>query len=89
MTVSAAINKLVFVMSEDYPFYVDCLFGNEIREEEEEVNEARKALAEAGIELTDEILAKKKARRANVVPEPTRFIDRPHFKAVETDELPF
>jgi hypothetical protein len=89
MTISAAIDKLFFVASEDYPFYLDCLFGNEVHEEEEEVSEARKTLANAGIKLTDELLAKKKARRANVVPEPTRFIDRPHFKAVEIDELPF
>jgi len=89
MTISAAIDKLFFVASEDYSFYLDCLFGNEIHEEEEEVNEARKTLSDAGIELTDEILAKKKARRANRVPEPIPFINRPHFKAIETNELPF
>lgn len=89
MTISAAINKLFFVECGDYPFYLDCLFGNEIYEEQEEVDEARKTLADAGIELTDEILAKKKTRRANYVPEPIPFINRPHFKAIETDELPF
>lgn len=88
MTISTAIDKLFFVECGDYQFYLDCLFGNEIYEEQEEVDEARKTLADAGIELTDEIIAKKKARRANQVPEPTRFIDR-HFVAIETDELPF
>ena len=89
MTTSAAIDKLFFVECDDYQFYLACLFNNEIYEEQEEVDEAKKTLADTGIELTDEILAKKKARKANFVPEPIPFINRPHFTAVETDELPF
>lgn len=89
MTISAAIDKLFFVECGDYLFYLDCLSDNEIYEEREEVEEARKTLADAGITLTDDLLAKKKARRANYVPEPIPFIDRPHFIAIETDELPF
>ena len=89
MTVSSAINKLCFVTSEEYSFYLDCLFGNEFYEEDEEVNEAKKVLADAGIELTEEIIAKKKERDANRIPEPIPFINRPRFTAVDIDELPF
>lgn len=88
MTVSNAINKLFFVNSEDYSFYLSCLFANEEKEEHEEVEEACKTLEDAGIKLTDAIIEKKRARRANIVQEPIRFIDR-QFKAVESDELPF
>ena len=88
MTLSNAIDKLFFVECGDYPYYLDCLFGVEIYEEQEEVDKARAVFAESGLDL-DEVLAKKKARRANYVPEPIPFIDRPHFVAVETDELPF
>ena len=87
MTLSQAIDKLFFVECGDYPYYLDCLWGEEIYEEQEEVDEARQVFSESGLDL-DEVLAKKKARYANVVPEPIRFIDR-CFKAVETDELPF
>ena len=66
MTISAAIDKLFFVECGDYPFYLDCLFGNEIYEEQEEVDEARKTLADAGIELTDEILAKKESEKSKL-----------------------
>lgn len=88
MTVSAAINKLFFVNSEDYPFYLSCLFANEEEEEKEEVEEALHTLEEVGIKFTDEILEKKRVRRNNIVPAPIRFIDR-QFKAVDIDELPF
>lgn len=89
MTVSQAIDKLFFVNCGDYEFYLYNLVGNEYYEELEEVKEAMKTLEDAGIKLTDEILAKKKERSSNRVPEPIPFIKRPHFKAVETDELPF
>ena len=88
MTISAAIDKLFFVNSEDYPFYLSCLFANEEAEEREEVEEAIHTLEDAGIKFTDEILEKKKIRINNVSPEPIRFIDR-QFKAVDIDELPF
>lgn len=88
MTVSQAIDKLFFVASEDYSLYLDCLSGNEIYEEQEEVKEAQKTLTEAEIPFTKEILAKKKDRGSNLVPEPIPFIRRA-FKTVETDELPF
>lgn len=88
MTISNAINKLFFVNSEDYQFYLSCLFANEEQEEKEEVEEALRVLEDAEIKFTDEILEKKRVRRNNIVPEPIRFIDR-QFKAVDIDELPF
>lgn len=88
MTISNAIDKLFFVNSEDYSFYLSCLFANEEKEEQEEVEEACKTLEDAGIKLTEAIIEKKRVRRANIVPELIRFIDR-QFKAVELDELPF
>ena len=88
MTISAAIDKLFFVNSEDYSFYFSCLFAGEEKEEQEEVEEALHVLEDAGIKFTDEILEKKKIRSNNVAPAPIRFIDRT-FKAVDTDELPF
>lgn len=88
MTLSNAIDKLFFVECGDYMYYLDCLFDEEVYEEQEEVKEARAVFAESGLDL-DEVLAKKKARRANYVSEHIPFIDRPHFVAVETDELPF
>lgn len=87
MTLSQAINKLFFVECGDYPYYLDCLFGEEIYEEQDEVDEARRVFDESGLDL-DEILAKKKTRRAYYVPDPIPFIKRTFIRC-ETDELPF
>ena len=90
MTVSDAIDRIHVTTTEDYEFYLSCLDNNELVEEHEELKEAYKILAEAGIEYTKEIANKKYVREKNVVPEPVRFIDRQHFaKAIETDDLPF
>lgn len=87
MTLREAIDKLFFVECGDYPLYLDNLFGEEQKEELEEVNEARTVFAESGLDL-DEVLAKKKTRQANCVHEPIPFIKRTFFRC-ETDELPF
>jgi hypothetical protein len=88
MTLTQAIDKLFFVESVDYLYYLDCLWGREVHEEQEELDEAKRIFSESGLDL-DEVLAKKKVRYANRIPEPIRFIDRPHFIAIETDDLPF
>jgi len=89
MTISSAIDKIYYSTTEEYEFYLFCLWNNELVEEEEELKEAYEVLSEAGISYTAEITNKKSLREKNVVPKPILFIDRPHFFAVETDELPF
>lgn len=74
-------------ISEDYAFYVSCLPSEEELEEAEEVRDAWVTLSEYGITLAD--LQKHTTRQVNKPEEPIRFIDRPHFVAIETEDLPF
>jgi len=87
MTIREAIEKIAFVEYGDYEFYFDNLFMDERFEECKEVREAKKLLRLHGI--TDDDVKKHYNRQRNVMPKPVRFIDRPHFFMIDTDDLPF
>lgn len=89
MNVRNAIAKIMYSMSEEYEFWLDCLETHEMREEIEELKEAYEIVSEHNIVVTKEMVEKRKTRALNRVPEPVRFIDRPHFIPVDVDELPF
>lgn len=87
MDIREAIETLAFRKFGDWGFYVDNLFSDEFIEEMERVKEAEALCKLVGI--TDDDIRKHWERQNNVMPNPVRFIDRLHFKAVETDDLPF
>ena len=87
MTIREAIEIVSFSMFGDYDFYLSNLFYDERIEEEKEMTEAQKVIDHNKTTIKD--LEKHWNRMNNVVPEPVKFIDRPHFITVETDELPF
>ena len=87
MTIDDAISIVAYSENEEYKLYLCFLDDLEIRKEVNDLNKARKILAENNI--GNKAIAKHIERQKNKIPEPVRFIDRIHFKAVDTDELPF
>ena len=87
MNIREAIETLAFKRFGDWKFYVDNLFTDEFIEEMENVKEAETLCKLCGI--TDDDIRKHWERQNNVVYNPVRFVDRVHFKSVETDDLPF
>lgn len=87
MNIRGALDILSFFMYGEWEFYTSVLDSDEIMEEEKKVHDAWIILDENNI---DELAIRKHYDRANNrVTEPVRFIDRPHFVAVEVEELPF
>lgn len=87
MTINDAISIVAYSKNEEYELYLCFLDNLEIRKEVNDLKKARKVLAENNI--GDEPIAKHIERQKNKIPEPVRFVDRIHLKAVDTDELPF
>lgn len=87
MTISEAITTLSFYICGDWNFYIYSLTDKELAEEMQDINEAWKVLDENNIPVS--AVRKHWQRHENRVAPPVRFIDRPHFIAVEDDELPF
>ena len=82
-----AINMLAFQKTVDYEFYLSVLTPAEEEREAEDIKTAKDTAKRYNI--TDEDIEKHCRRELNVVCEPVRFINKPRFTAVETDELPF
>lgn len=82
-----AIKVASRVLSEDFGLYMSCLSNEEELEEAVKLKDAFITLNRYGVPMEDVLLHYK--RQLDKPFEPIPFIDRPHFTAVETDELPF
>lgn len=82
-----AIRTASRVLAEDFGLYMSCLSNEEELEEAVELKDAFVTLNRYGIPMEDVQLHHK--RQLDKPAEPIPFIKRPHFVAVETDELPF
>jgi len=82
-----AINVLAFQKAVDYELYLSVLTPAEEEKETKDVKTAKDTAKRYNI--TDEDIEKHCRRELNVVYEPMRFIDKPHFVAIDEDELPF
>lgn len=82
-----AIAKIAFTLQDDYDLYLYVLTPEEEENEKNEIERARNYLASNNIAY--DAVFKHHERLINIIPKPIRFIDRPHFKAVETEDLPF
>jgi len=80
-----AINTLAFTLSDDYDLYLYTLTTKEEVAEKQKLEEARNYLFENGVAY--DAAFKHYERRNNREPEPIRFVDKVHFKAVESDQL--
>ena len=87
MTIREAISTKASSLDAEYGFYLYHLDENELAKEQDEQRKAEAVLAVNNIGI--EAIIKHVNRKKNVVPEPTRFIDRPHFIAIDIDNLPF
>lgn len=88
MTIREAMNILSFALfSEDYEMYLYGLFPEEIIQEKKDIETAWAVVENYGLGWNE--IKKHWERYNNIAPDPVRFIDRPPFIAVETDQLPF
>lgn len=87
MTIDDAISIVAYSKSGEYNLYFYVLDDPERIKEIDKLYKARKVLKKNNI--GNECVAKHIERQKNKIPEPVRFIDRIHLKAVDTDELPF
>jgi len=87
--IQKAMDKIQWFLSKDYGFYLYHLDPEEVAEEEESIAAAWKTLKKYDIAFTKETFDKRQCREDNREKRPVRFIDRPHFKYVDIDELPF
>lgn len=80
-----AIETLSFTLNNDYDLYFYTLNSEEEFAEKQKIEEARNYLVENGVAY--DAAFKHYERQKNIEPEPIRFIDKVHFKAVESDQL--
>ena len=85
--IDEAIDIAAKELHQDWQFYLFCLSPEEETEAVQEIKDALKTLKQYGI--SNDAIAKHRFRKDNKEDPPIRFIDRPHFIRVETDELPF
>ena len=87
MTLFTAMEKVCFSIFGDYAFFLYHLDSEEIAEEEIKLMEAWSIINAYEINFVG--LLKHWKRQSNKPHDSVRFIDRPHFIAVETNQLPF
>jgi len=85
--IDIAIKTAAMPMASDWLLYLDCLSGQETEATLTVVKHALQVIFAYGLTYAD--VEKHHKRQQSKTDEPIRFIDRPHFIAVETEELPF
>ena len=85
--IDVAIKTAAMPLNSDWLLYLDCLSRQEMEATLTIVKHALGVVFAYGLSYED--VVKHHKRQQNKIDEPVKFIDRPHFIAVETDELPF
>ena len=88
MSINEAMEHLCFFLfNDEWEFYMYNATEKEEDEENEILVKAFETVESIGIGINE--IHKHYVRQGNKMPEPKRFIDKPHFIPVDTEDLPF